>query len=393
MLTIKKYIISYSYSHIHSSAGTRVRLLNSKYLKNNNWNIVTSRLSTISEDNVIVIPSLVDKLFKPISYKNTESKRTLKKIFNNLLWPDRGIFWSIKVIIYFVGKLLFEKEKIRIVGVGYPFSSILCSAIIKSFFKNKVHFTAHFIDGFYLTSKDSSNILRRKINYLTEKFVLKNSDHAIVCEDKIKEFKKCFNQFVNKTTFVPTMIGIDTDLRSFNSPYNNNKHDYHFFGGSLYRKIRNPEKVIEIYKHLQNTIFTIAGNLNDCSSMVKSSGHLEYVGNLSQENLINYIQHSNILINIDNQTSIEQSPGKIVEYMAFQKPIINYYKNSSLSKSILEKYDLCKASLSIDIEEPIDTNLEKINNFIKSTQNLNGRLYSTPDTLELTYNLYNRDTN
>ncbi|WP_419168997.1 hypothetical protein [Halobacteriovorax sp.] len=381
MINEIKYVISYSYSHLHSSSGARVRLLNSKYLKNDNWTIITSKLSNTKEENVTSINNFVDNLFKPISYSNTISKRSIKKIFGKILWPDRGIFWSSKIFFLLLIKILNSNNKYKLVGVGYPFSSILCAATLKFFFRKRIKFTAHFIDGFSLVSN-------KTIDRIAESFVLKNADHIIVCIDKENEFKKIFKQYCNKVTFVPTMIGIDVSNHTIPSTYNiRNKH---FFGGSLYKNIRNPEKVFEIYKHLKNINLTIAGNANDCIDIVDKSKHIDYIGLVDQSKLINEIESSDVLINIDNQSDNEQSPGKIVEYMEFQKPILNFYLKKSLSEKILKKYDMSKASLSIDINENISENINKIRNFQEHIKTLTGKLYSTPDTIKQMYDLYNQ---
>ena len=156
------------------------------------------------------------------------------------------------------------------------------------------------------------------------------------------------------------------------------------FAGSLYKGIRNPDKVIEIFSKIPHLKLKVAGNLNDCVDIL-SHKHIEYLGLLGELQIIDQLQRADFLINIDNQDLGQQPPGKIIEYMQLQKPIINFYLRSSLSGSTLKKYSLTsKSYLEINLADDIDANIKKINNFSVP----NGILFNVPSNFEIVYQLY-----
>jgi hypothetical protein len=64
-------------------------------------------------------------------------------------------------------------------------------------------------------------------------------------------------------------------------------------------------------------------------------------GFVDSDELVKCIWGSDILINIGN-TVVNQVPSKLYEYIAYGKPIINFYQNlEDISIAHMEKYSLC----------------------------------------------------
>jgi hypothetical protein len=384
-MQIEKILISYSYSHQNSSSGKRLKILNKNFLMAAGWKIITSLLSKTEEPNTEQIPTLVDKNFKPISYSNTTSRRSIKSLLLKILWPDKGIFWAIKTNLRLIKRVFKSQSHYRIVTVSYPFSSHLVGASLKSLFPKRVYFIAHFMDGFYLINKgNGAPAFLAPLSYFAEYFVNRMADRIIINNSKYDEFSKIFHPFINKCQSVDELPGLF--LPMFQSQANGTGRC--LFAGSLYKKIRNPDKVIELFEKLPHFRLKIAGNLNDCTDVLNAK-HIEYLGLLSQLEIIDELEKADYLINIDNQDMGQQPPGKIIEYMQLQKPIINFYIKQSISGPTLKKFSISpKSYLEVDLMDDASVSIEKIKSFKPSSS----QLFSVPNNYENIYRLYSEES-
>ncbi len=380
-MQIEKILISYSYSHQNSSSGKRVKILNKHFLINSGWKIITSEISPTLESNTQQIPTLIDKKFKPISYSNTESRRTFKSIALKFLWPDKGIFWAIKTTFKLIFLLNRSSNNFKIVTVSYPFSTHLVGAFLKLIFRKKVHYIAHFMDGFYLINKgNGAPLFLAPLSYLAESLVYKMSDKIIVNRSKYDDFSKVFKSYVSKCIAVDELPGLY--LQSLKSQAEGVGRC--LFAGSLYKNIRNPDKVLEIFSKIPRIKLKVAGNLNDCVDILDQR-HIEYLGLLNEAQVIDQLEKADYLINIDNQDLGQQPPGKIIEYMQLQKPIINFYLKSSISGSTLKKFSLTDRSyLEINLADELESNIQKILNFSVPKQ----KIFNVPNNYQIIYELY-----
>jgi hypothetical protein len=381
IMPIQKYLISYSYSHLHSSSGKRLRILNKYFLRNNGWKIITSQISKSQEDNVEQISTLIDRFIKPVSYSNTTTKRGFKKILLNILWPDKGIFWAIKTTWILIKRLLGSNESFEIVTVSYPFSSHLVGAVLKWLFPQRVELKTHYIDGFYLINKgNGAPQFLSLLSYLSEIFTYRMSSKIIVNNSKRSEFEQLFFKYKNKTIYVDELPGLYLE----NIKDESLSKGRCLFAGSLYLKIRNPFKVLELFKELPEFNLVLAGNLNDCQEVLNQK-HVAYIGLLDEKAVIDQLKMADILINIDNQDQNQQPPGKIIEYMQLQKPIINFYINKSISGENLRKFSLKNDSyLEVNLADDTQLNLNKIRSFIPTEK----PLFNVPNNFENLYRIY-----
>ncbi len=382
----EKYLLSYSYSHLHSSSGKRLKILNKNFLKADGWKILTSCISLSEEKNVEQIPTWIDRSFKPISYKNTSSKRSFKKFFLNFLWPDKGIFWAFKAAFRLFFRIRNSTEIFKLVTVSYPFSSHLVGAFIKFCYPSRVQLTTHYIDGFYLINKgNGAPKFLAPLSYLAEVFTYKMANRIITNSSKIQDFDEKFPKYKPKCFPVDELPGLYlTPQEDSNSPSTGKC----LFAGSLYKNIRNPFKVLELFGQLPEWHLKIAGNLNDCTEVLNHR-HVEYIGFLNEESIVKELGKADILINIDNQDTQQQPPGKIIEYMQFQKPIINFFLKKSISGPNLKKFSIDPSSyLEIDLMDDLSLNLNKLRNFVSQKK----QLFNVPNNFEYVYKLYNYET-
>lgn len=383
-----KLFISYSYAHKHSSAGRRARLMNERFLKSSNWEIITSNLSTQSDSNVTIISSASSKFFTPISYKTSAIKLMIKKLVSFVLWPDRGLFWSFRAYKQIYSRLKSAPESsIKIAALAYPFSSILLGAVLKKKFSARTHFTAHFIDAFYLVNKgNGTSFIFRPLNYLCEKFVYQQADLIILNKAKKNEFIKNFPNFILKAKFVDELPG---NLFSINS--NVKERNRCFFAGSLYKNIRNPEEVLRLFCSLEEMLLVAAGNTNDCQSFFEkyTGSNLKHIGMINHQEMELEYSKSEFLINIDNQDQAQQPPGKIIEYMLLQKPIVNFYKGNSVSGGLLKEHSLKNISyIEIDLDADATENIKMLKSFFNSTEDSTEKLFQVEDSFKSLEKVY-----
>jgi hypothetical protein len=360
--------------------------MNKHFLQKNGWKVVTSCLSVSEEKNVEHISTFIDQVFKPISYKNTSSKRSLKKIFLNFLWPDKGIFWALKTFFILTKRFLNQRnQKYLLVTVSYPFSSHLLGACLKLLFPKRIQLVTHYIDAFYLINKgNGAPLFLAPLSLLAERFAHKMADKVIINNNKSAEFESLFTNLIFKKNSVDELPGLY--LTDFNSE--NVENGRCLFAGSLYRNIRNPKKVFDLFYKLSNLKLKIAGNLNDCVDILQEF-EFEYLGLLNDDQIIEQLKKAEILINIDNQDHGQQPPGKLIEYMLLQKPIINFYSEKSLSGKVLEKFACSQDSyLEINLADDMEKNLLKISQYKVPK----GKIFEISNRFENLYELYSKIT-
>lgn len=179
------------------------------------------------------------------------------------------------------------------------------------------------------------------------------------------------------------------------SPQNNdlNKSLKMMYIGNLYNKIRNPEYMFRLFKKISDLDFTlyIIGSFigwgNELQKYQKGlfqefSGKIEIVDRLSRQQSKEYMSNADFLVNIGNTTK-NQCPSKVVEYISTGKPIIHFKKTDDCSSmQYLDKYpNVCV----IDENISLDANALKLKTFISKnygnvvSKDILGDLYKEND--------------
>ena len=98
------------------------------------------------------------------------------------------------------------------------------------------------------------------------------------------------------------------------------------------------------------------------SQYTKTFPHMHYIGLLNHEQVIKYMQESDILINIGNNLT-GMVPCKIFEYMSTGKPILTTIKiDDDPSTTYYKRYGKC---LVIDERNHVDASVKQIVNFLR----------------------------
>lgn len=335
------------FTHPHASSGRKLRTLYRLHLREAKWKVVTGYSSDNLDEDIIQYRSFIDKLWRPVSTTQEghkkKAKLILKKMFSCVLWPDIGIFWSLKSFNSVYRLIKTCRGKVVLVAVCYPFSSLLLCATLKFLFHSRLTLIAHYVDSFYLTNYgNGTSSYYKPLNYISELLVNLQADRIIINDQKKEAFTKTFPQYLHKTVFIEELpnnitVGSSSPLQKPNRKPTKTA----FFAGTLYKTIRHPEDLLKVFSKIKTIQLNIAGNLNDCSDIVleytRRFQNISYLGMMTPEELNEAYLYSDLLVNIDNSDLSQQAPGKIFEYMQYQKPIINFFKEKSLSGPILAK--------------------------------------------------------
>lgn len=149
----------------------------------------------------------------------------------------------------------------------------------------------------------------------------------------------------------------------------NNEKPLLCYTGGFYRDIRNPEKMLQILSKLDNIEFRWFGR--GCEDIVNREKinfkNSEFVigGKVEHERCIQELFYADFLINLGNSIT-NQMPSKIFEYIAYGKPIINFYfSEQDMCLPILEKYPL---GLNINLNNSSEKDIETLSKFIKENK-------------------------
>lgn len=140
------------------------------------------------------------------------------------------------------------------------------------------------------------------------------------------------------------------------------------YTGRFYNQIRSPEKMLEILSNLPKE-FSVNLYSHGCEEIVKQKQELftncELVTHkeVSHAECLKILGESNILINLGN-TIANQMPSKVLEYMGFGKPIINFYQNQDdMGLKMFNNYPL---SFNLDLNNYTQTDIDSLVDFCKT---------------------------
>lgn len=153
------------------------------------------------------------------------------------------------------------------------------------------------------------------------------------------------------------------------------------YGGTLYRRIRNPKILLELRKKLsENYEIMYLGkcDVEEDQRTLEESGII-CKGYCSQEELKKEISDADILINIGNLVK-NQLGSKLIEYIATGKPILNIYQFEKCpTLKVLEKYPY-KCNIMVSDTTVNGDDILKVEKFIMESR---GRTMSFSEIKEL----------
>lgn len=144
------------------------------------------------------------------------------------------------------------------------------------------------------------------------------------------------------------------------------------YAGALYKDLRNPEKMIEVFhqfaslKTVEISMYINDAMFDEVKSLCQKQNAFKISRYIPENQLNEEIINTTCLISLGNKES-DFLPSKVLSYMGTGKPIIHFYFDKyDVALSYLDRYP---NSLCIDLNNPVEVNLNKLNDFVENRMN------------------------
>lgn len=284
------------------------------------------------------------------------------RILSKILSEVRYLEWSKTKTVKLCDRLNKKNKYDFILSVSLPFKS----NEIAFDFVNKhrgVKWYMFLFDPYSYNTVENPNLFKKKIAGNKEKKYLD------VC-DKIFLTPELFDFYIQNelNKYSKKMISIPYGTLEYNE-FNEVSEIDEFVGnivclysGRLYSDIRNPDKMIQIFKKLSNlnlyviTDYKETKFIRDCNE----SANINLLSMKDHKYGLSALKTANVLISIGNKVAY-QVPGKIFELISSGKPIIHFTTGEfDEALKYLKLYPLC---LVINTNTVNDEILSEISNF------------------------------
>ena len=302
------------------------------------------------------------------------------KAFLNLAWPDTTCFWIFSSILKILK--LSKGQRIEVlISVSPTFSSVITGLIIRSRI-NK--FILDIGDPFAFSSDAPANnfYLYSKLNRNVEAYACRTADYISVTNNKIANYYHDIYLISESKFFIipplfPSVKNLD------NVDIVNNRFVY---AGTFYKLLRRPDYILNLFSQLRiryklNLELYFIGDYSESKKLVDQfkEGNKSWFftpGKISRDESHRLIKSAEFTINLGNKNPL-QLPSKVVEYMFFDKPIINIcISENDPSIEVLGDY-MNSINLFMDSCQPSEANLAAAFSFIakNNSQKLSNFLY------------------
>ncbi len=281
----------------------------------------------------------------------TKLKQLLMRILSPFVFPDKGVFWYPKVKKF----IKVNKTNLNfdiIFSTSPMFTNHLLAKKVKKI-NPKASLVADFRDFHYLGTQQPKKGLKSYLNKKLESNCIKNSDEVCFISEAMKnEYANYYSAFKNKFHAIYNGFDID-EYDTTTTPIKSRKLSI-FYAGSFYKGVRNPMPLLNILETLINQkIITpndikieIAGNfeseLVDEIKSLKIFKSIVFLGLLPRNEVLKKYKQSHLLwLIVGNKVSHYTGvPIKFYEYLASQRPMINFAPSNSEPTKIIDELNL-----------------------------------------------------
>jgi len=254
-------------------------------------------------------------------------KKTLKKIVNGLLVPDKMVEWFPFAVAKGLN-LVSNNGYDLLFSSGFPFSSHLVALPLKKI--TSLPWVADFGDPWAYNPGAKPSRLKFVIERYLEKKVLKNVSSIVLTTEETKR------DYLNNYSFLrPQKVHVLTsgyDPEDFKTATSRKKKNlFHLvYTGTIYN---HRAKLEPFFKALRDLIykdpqlgrklkFSFVGSIwREEIIDIELKRFLEFTGFVSFQNSVNYMKKADILVIWGNTGGI-QIPGKVFQYIGAKKPIL-----------------------------------------------------------------------
>ncbi len=309
--------------------------------------------------------------------------------WKNLYWPDYAYAWYYPALRE-AERLVVREQYDALISVSHPFTGHLVGLQIK-----KKHDALPWLvdigDPFSLLNgiKPNNVSLYKSLNRSVEQKVLRRCDRIAVTTDGARDlYAKQWPFSESKTDIIYPLVDLDAINNSQGvdrefEPDTKDRKLHIVYVGNLYTNTRNPRPCVELFGELARRHPEMAKDLSikfyggiDNDSMFDAAKNIpdtmvEWCGPVPREQALKLQAEADILLYIGNNNSY-QLPSKIVEYMAFGKPILNFFSvEDDQSLKLLKNYPVRQdIDLSASDESRKARRVDSIARFIRIVQGM-----------------------
>lgn len=318
--------------------------------------------------------------------KNKTKRSMILELLRKIRWPDYSFHWI--PFAFFRALILILKEPYKIIITSsHPFSSHFIGLLISYFYRKT--WLVDVGDPFSTLHgiKVNNDKLYKKFNFYIEKKIYNRCNYITVTLDKMKkEIEEIFDVDLHKIYIMPPIISPKMGEIKHSQEFHNNIKV--FFLGTLYSEIRDPGFALDLFKMVNNTLRNrkveihifgkIVDNTGKIMDKINSNQYVFFHGLINHDDIPEIISECDFLLNIGN-SSPNQLPSKTVEYLTFQKPILNLAESElDTSIEIYKGYSFCLNIIKTKFLESIVNSLtEFLLNPPKVSQNEINKIIKT----------------
>ena len=282
-------------------------------------------------------------------------------------------YYKLSVFMKQIKKFIEANGIHNVISVASPADIHVCAEMLVTSCRGiswfPVSFDPHAYDYRY------PKIMREKFEK-EEKILYENAKRIFF----LRQFENDYvnSNFKEKITYFDLLLFLSNNNNSVQVVNNcsENKIFTMVYTGSLYKDIRNPTYAFETLSSLSDIDFRlyIIGGFSGWTKelnaylekwKIKFGDKIVFLDRLSREEIARYFIQGDFFINIGNTTH-NQCPSKVFDYIAYGKPIIHFKKIENCScMQYLKNYPLVCV---IDEKEDKSVSALRISDFIKKVQ-------------------------
>ncbi|MDD3722829.1 MAG: hypothetical protein PHW92_10165 [Lutibacter sp.] len=363
----KTLFVCYGYEGKESKNANAICLYNllCKVSKKDNYCVVTSgtnKKNKIFLDGILIVN--VQEL------NNVPFPKSKKEIKNKLKYFKKN---AINII-----QEMLEKDKIvNIISISFPYVNLEIGLAIKSNNPN-LRLLVYELDPYAYNELLRWPKLLFLYRWYKEKTIFKFSDKIFLTKElNILYRNNIYKRFEHKFVEfgIPMLDVLPNELVD-----KSNKECRIVYTGALSKKFRDPSFMLKLFSIIKDqgkwTLHIYGADRNSIDDIYidKFKDKLFLYDKVPRSEVPNILKEASILLNISNNNT-SQLPSKLLDYIGFRKPIINFYtKENDLCNNYLRKYPL---KLSIKEDNSNEEVLAK--NLLYFIRNSSGKLCDEND--------------
>lgn len=297
----------------------------------------------------------VNKCWKIVHIVSKIPKHFLKHFRhpNNLHWYVKAAYRRLDEI--------HSKEPIDILfSVGAPMASHCAAFKFKQKHSN-VRWVTYSVDSYAAQNNNRVKFCE------FEKYILSQADHNLLSEEIYNNSGFIFDGCEDKFTTIRYLLPEIPERCSSKQYFDRSKLNL-VYAGSFYRKIRNPQFLLDIFASIPDEYVLHLYCTSDCDAVIdnavlESKGKIIRHVTVNPDEIMDIYSEADVLVSVGNSLP-EFKPSKTFEYIATGKPILNIHYNG-LKDEVLEQHPCV---LQLCNEDDVTLAVNKVQQFCEDSR-------------------------